>query len=1017
MPDLSSNATTLRSSGYRLNLYAAFFVGAEVYSATISAVDDTYTISELSITSGSGTIGDVERGMEVLVYNSSGNYKGSARVRRAGTISASNIPINETARGVLEIEAGDTISIITDHRLRPVFPEASATFDPDKEVYASQTEALPPIACSGGHFATKVDAEQVYATVDFYGSGSKILDANSGSTVTHSWEFGSGATPTTSTSADPTGVQMPVGENIVKHTVTDASNSQTRTQYVLCRVFDDNDPPFKIETESLQLSGTESDGWECTFTMLESHGIDTIPDKAWVIIFAEEIYNGTQQSFGNRNSGRASIKFVGVLRNDVSTNDAESGRKDLTFTAVSPIQELRDMKGFSQRFDSKVTANTWQEIEAMTIERIIVQLLGTYTTALDTLDFYYEAGDYSYPKMRLQTDTPYGQLMELVDGLGARFVSDRTCNLSIQQYPEFYAISDRSGLTTTYTLAGRDLKSIQVDRNHHTDTGLLEARGFIFSTIDSLGLYSHWPSRTPGEGAQDTVIEWMLIESQDDLNEKAGLRGAKLNHVYIDSNGQRQIAPRITATLYRDVWDFWQEWLAFSLDASSNYREVDLSGLRWVIRDIDVSYREGAIGQVRLTLDAETAAPAGQTYIPSDEGTSTSLPDPDDIEVPPIDIIEPPDPGPIPLPTFEQGTGDAAAVLNDGRICVTSNFNDTSPSWTVNSHVAALGTAIGGTFSETIVSYATDPSSAFFTSGSGAVGAWLVSESYWFHVSDIFAASPTITLLHTFAYSTADKMIDADFVFNPGTHVCCVYSKANDKVVAAYSTDGATVTEVDINTTTSLTTTGGVPQMFYSTTSVNTIWAWATWNTSGSGIAQGWALAKSTTGGASWAFLDPLHTKLTYGLNGAQGPTAYYIPFRGSGDNIQYVRQGDGLGVIDVASEAQQTISIPDWDGREGKFVMQCAYQKNVVYFLMQNFLTGAIFKTTSPKSYSPNLNMLPGGSITSTGLDGLDCSPDGSEIVIWDGDEVYYWSESNPTFVSKGSVAASASIEYVFVK
>lgn len=1003
MPDLSSNATALRASGYKINLWAAFFAGTSVYTANITAVDNDYTVAELTISGGVGIFANVKRGMEVRIYNSSAEYKGSVRVRRAGTLSTSNIPISETAQGFVDIIAGDTLSVVDDHRLRSVFPEASETFKPDKEAYTNQTEVYAPVAHSGGAYASRVDTGQSYATVNFYGASSYALDPDSGGTLTHSWTFPATAAPTSSTSADPSGVQIPVGEWVIEHTVTDTSNSKTYTQSVPCIVFNDASPPYRVKADSVQLSGTENDGWEASFELVQSEGLDDIPDGAWVILFAEETINGTIQSFGNINSGRSSIKFVGILQRDTVSHTGASGEQTLGFSAVSPILKLREMAGFSQYFDSKTTANTWQELGELSTKIVILHLLRTYTTLFDMVDVYYQADDYPYPKLSFQKATPYEQVMEIIDGIESRLACDRTCNLMIQKYPEFYEIADRASLTTAFTFTERDVKALSLERTHTEPVRILEGRAFISSGIELGGIFARWPSLTPGEGSQDSVIDWMLVVDQDDLNTKTGLHGGKLNRVFIDTDGAKQHAPRLLFESRNDVWDFYQEWLATTLDATTNWREVDLSAFRWILRQINVTYSNHT-AQVRLTLDAETAAPSAQTYFPPEED-DLQFPE---IDIPPIEMIPPADPGPFPYPILTEDNGEAVILGENAGFAVTSNFDDAVPSWATNDH--------SGTITETIRAMAWDYGSAYFTSGTGALGAYLATSNFIYHVDDVFSATPTINLLHTFSFSSSSKQMAADSVFSPGNNIVITFVQTLGNTYAAYSTDGTSFTEVVITTTTN---TSYTPRLHYSTATANTIYAFVEDDWTGGTASDGITPFVSTTAGASWTEVDATHTLVV------DRPRAFYFPFRGGGNQIAYYSEhidtnNGNIVVGNFNTPAQNVLDLSDSRGVWGvrasnQYGFTMPPTKNKLLAMMLNTDISPdlneIWYSTNYLSLTPTFTPLSGTAVAGNLLQGFLSNEDGTRLVLWRSQDIWIWEKTNPGLVQKGPHSIATSV------
>jgi len=104
------------------------------------------------------------------------------------------------------------------------------------------------------------------------------------------------------------------------------------------------------------------------------------------------------------------------------------------------------------------------------------------------------------------------------------------------------------------------------------------------------------------------------------LNRRAGMRGAVLDGVFIDSNVEyrRGFDIRLSLRGAYDVFDYYREWIALNIDGTTNLRGVDLSDFRFLYQSSSVSYDHRlSSATTELTLRAETAAPAGVKYSPT----------------------------------------------------------------------------------------------------------------------------------------------------------------------------------------------------------------------------------------------------------------------------------------------------------------------------------------------------------------------------------------------------------------
>jgi hypothetical protein len=668
MPDLSGNLATIRQP-YSVDLYFTPIYGEEVFSGTVASTP-TFPAKALALSGAAGSASDVKRGMRVTVETSGGIYKGETHVRAAGTISSTYIPIRETSKGVINIAAGDVIRVYNAIYLQDKLVSADPTFSPDSLAYGTQNSVVPPIAISGGHFAAYVDSGQVYATIVFAGSESYAVDADSGGTVTHAWDFPTATGTTTSTSANPS-FTFPVGYHFGWHIVTDSSNSATWTQFIMGQVYDASTPPYACVLEDV--SASVDAGWSARVQVFDAAGLTTIPDHCFGIVWSRETYNGTVQSFGNVIPTRSALKMVGyVARETVRFDPVDT---TLTFELISPLARLQALPGYSKVMINNSTPDKWREVEDLSVKRALVLLLRYYTNLTEIFDFLYDADTYAFSRFYVQKNTPSAQTLELADGVDARFVCNRTGRFMVQKRQELTLLADRSALVTTLTLTTQDIERYEFNRDHYRTVELLDVRGFKADQDSPTPLFSYWPGLGPGQGTQSSVTERLIAASQSDLNKRAGLRGAVLDGVFIDSAGEYRKAFDLRLSLVGayDVFDYYKEWIALSIDDSTNLRGVDLSAYRYIFHSANITYdHSAAMAFTELVLRAETAAPAGTTYKPTTPDNN-NLPDytPPDLDVGftpvpaavvPLPVYNPDSPE-SPIRVFGLAAGSAQAAI------------------------------------------------------------------------------------------------------------------------------------------------------------------------------------------------------------------------------------------------------------------------------------------------------------------------------------------------------------------
>lgn len=684
MPDLSGNRTTIRTDAYSVDVYFTPLIGTQIWTGAVASTP-AFPAKAIAITGGSGTIADVKRGMRVTIETSGGLFKGETFIRAAGTISSTVLPIRETSRGTINITTGDVVRVFNAIYLQDKLVSADASFSPDSLAYSAQNSTVPPIAISGGHFVGFVDSGQTYRTVVFAGSESYTVDADSSGSVTHSWVFPTATGTTTSSSANPS-FTFPVGYHIGSHTVTDNTNSATWTQFIMGQVYDASTLPYDCVIAALD-AGVDS-GWSASIQVFGSAALTTIPDGCMGIVWTQETYAGTVQSFGNVIPSRSHIKAIGYLSRD--NNQFDPVNSTLSFDMISPLARLQQLPGYSKVMLNTASPDQWREIADLSVKRAIIVLLRYYTNLTEVYDFLFDADDYAFPRFYLQKNTPAAQTLELADGVDARFVANRTGRFMVQKRQELTFLGDRSGLTTTLTLQLDDIADYDFPRDHYRTVELLEARGFIADQTDPTPIFSRWPGLGPGQGTQSAVNERLIASDQPDLNKRAGLRGAALDGVFISSNDKyhRTFDLRLTLRGAYDVFDFYKEWVAVDIDGTTNLRGVDLSEYRFIFQGANVSYDHStASATTELTLRAETAAPAGVKYsptVPSNSNTPDYTPPDLDIgftPVPDATVLIPgydPDNPTIPLRIFALDSQGANAAISDSYDAGTGVINWTA---------------------------------------------------------------------------------------------------------------------------------------------------------------------------------------------------------------------------------------------------------------------------------------------------------------------------------------------------
>lgn len=623
MPDFTGSASAIRANGYSIRCFASFYAGALVAQSTVAAVAGS-PVKALVVSAFSPTYdyADILPGYRVDVYASNGTtFKGRTRIRFGNQITDTVIHIRETSAAAIDFAVGDVVRIYDDLRLSDKLTEANELFLPDGTGYTDQGSNPPPLACSGGHYAGRVDDGQTFATIQMTGSNSDVVDPDSTpGNVLHLWTLPSGVafqSGSADSDADPV-IEADVGQHLILHTVTDADNSKTVTQAVVVMVTSDAAPPHKVVVTNLQGAPDSGFNWECE-VVSGAVDTDTIPDGCLCILWARERINGAWQSIRNNSTDREHILAVGYVRRE-RVRRAADGVNHLSFECVSPLTRLREIAAYSKVMEESASPDRWLKVKTLGVKRAYIQLIQFYTTLVESgFDLLVDGDffDYRYPAFYLQRNTVYGMLEELANGQDARTTCDRTGQFLLATEPPFIPYSDRSSATTVWALAAQDILDLEINIDHYPTVELYKTSGFTGGASGNEPVFSLYPGKAPGIGITTPTRDRLIVSDQDDLNERTGRYGALADRKLVDSNGQRIPAAEITLTLRGsyNFFDFRNEYVTLTDDVGRRM----FSGARFYPTSVNVDFAGNGAAQTRVTLMQETNAPAGDTFIPPEQ--------------------------------------------------------------------------------------------------------------------------------------------------------------------------------------------------------------------------------------------------------------------------------------------------------------------------------------------------------------------------------------------------------------
>lgn len=869
MPSQTANLATLAASGNSIACYMSVVKGNLVLTGAVSATPAVDGVVNLAYTVTTGSASNVKPGMRVDVYRSNGtDLKGRTRVRYAGTISTTNLPLRENAKGNIYIVSGDILRVYDDIRLSDKLVAASSGFEPDQLAYSDQGSNPPPLACSGGAWA----GWDTMLPIPLTGSNSIWVDPDSNGPLTHLWTYPSGLTGSSTSAADPNITAATAGEYEVAHSVTDDDNTKSVIQYVPIVVHTAASPPYDILLETPD--GDEQNGWSARVQVFDNAALSDIPDGSRVIIWKEEYLAGVRQSFGADSSGRSHILLDGYIRREEGEFDGEDGVETLTFEVISPMARLEELVGYSKVMDRQASPDAWSEIKTLKTKRAIIQIWQWYTNACEAgfdLVFSSSYRDKNYPLLFLQESTPLAQMRELADGTAARLTCLMGGRFLVHTKGERKAIADRAAVTRTLTITSGMYLRRRYTREHWSTLKYFELRGFIAATTvaGSTPVFSRWYGQSPGEGNQTVIEERRIVDSQPDANNEAGMGGAAAAGEYTIANGTKQRAVDLEydfPSSYASVFDFYDEFV--DVDDTTNLRELDFDANSATFVFVGGSFgydNDTGTGIFTARFRQATAGLEGQTHVPLQEGNNDLPPfTPGDFDVPIVPWT--------PLPTWQNaqlytGTRRIAHPATNGLPYTTNYGSNAATTWLYNTW-ATLG--VSGTFC------------CWVPNGFAAGSGWIVTSTGVY-----YGALPTgtFTLKHTFATATTTRNADATFGGGGSGYfwVASYYGSAGG-VKVLRTTDNTTFTETTVTAfyNTDASYDGLRPGIYASSHSVGTLWCIA-YITSGTSATATTGVYKSTDSGATWARMTSPLTVNTGGVHSE----VLFVPFA-SADTVFY---------------------------------------------------------------------------------------------------------------------------------
>ena len=432
----SAQLTTLRSQPNETRLFLSIYRPATLLACQVN--DPTITRGSRSITYdgvSAGSYLSVEADVTLMVGTSAGQDDvGRIRVR---SITSSVITV---AENTLSWADNHYLTIIQQVDINAVFPRiinnpsdpTSVIFYKDFDIsYTNQNTVLGSFPNMGSHRAAFRDG----GNASLYYTATGTYNVN-GDSLTYLWNF-EGGTPTGSTALTPGYVSYPTsGHYRTKLTVSNASGgSDISYRYVSIYDRPENGTSVPILKWQLkQFSGSRSEGGY-TLGITVKENMDQIQPNALVVIFADDLYGGTQVSLGGNQQNSEKIVFVGYILADTIVYDYQ--KSEVNFSAGSVSEVMKIAEGFSCSVETKASPATWFEIQDMSIAKAMYHYLRWHSTVLKVTDVQYTGDDRKVQFFDADRSSLYDAIAQfLSSGVLGQLVSDRQGKLWAEILPE-----------------------------------------------------------------------------------------------------------------------------------------------------------------------------------------------------------------------------------------------------------------------------------------------------------------------------------------------------------------------------------------------------------------------------------------------------------------------------------------------------------------------------------------------------------------------------------------------------
>ncbi len=515
-----------RTPGKKGKLRAAIYQPYTIYTARVNQTFST-TDSILSVVfdTGSGTLANVKADMTLLVGSSAGAHdKGICRIR---STDATHFYIGETS----DINWANDLYLTVIDAFEPwakhVLISSGVTYMDGSVAYTNQHSAPDPVVIMGSNRILELTGASVSSS--WMAALSYLIDGSSISS--YAWTCATASSSSGTTTATPTFAFNTVGWHLVYCTVT-AANGKTFFGVRYVYVYDQAHLPPSAAFPSAPRQDAESGGWEFELVLFDNAGLDTVRERALVIVFGEDHFGDTQQSIGPVDGAENILVEGWIARESIRWHPAQG---QVSFTAYTAQYWLSQIPAFPDGVEfTSGTPTAWTEFQNLTVDKGLWHFLHWRTTITRIMDVFL-TGDTKYMKeVSSLASNLWEQIREMAwSQIYARAGCNAWNQLFIQVHPQLTPLASRTW-ATVLTITKADWRDeIDFERITQSEAAVVSLSGIA---VNASGVGAPYFALSPGHayphyGTID-IQDRLLVESQAQTNALAGLYRGWRNNPY-----------------------------------------------------------------------------------------------------------------------------------------------------------------------------------------------------------------------------------------------------------------------------------------------------------------------------------------------------------------------------------------------------------------------------------------------------------------------------------------------------